>query len=75
MTVLPVPEEARRILELLNQKNPALKFSPEYIRNNVQFEGGDLPVQPGALKSGACVSAAFAALGAVADQIAQIRYG
>ena len=70
-----LPQEARRLLKLLNKKNPALRIPEEYIESNIHFEGGDLPVQPGSLKSGALSAASFAAFGAVADQIAQDRYG
>lgn len=71
----PVPLEARRILNLIAAANPHLNIEPNFVESNVHFVGDDLPLQPGPLKSGACVSALQAAFGAVADQIAQIRFG
>lgn len=75
MAAEPVPQEARRLVKLLNEKNPALQIPDDYIDTHIHFEGGDLPVQPGCLKSGALCAAAFAAFGAVANQVAQDRYG
>ncbi|KAI9249134.1 CoA-transferase family III domain-containing protein [Phascolomyces articulosus] len=70
-----VPEEARRLLKLLIQKNPALQISDEFVDNNVHFKGDDLPALPGGLKSGALSAACSAALGSVAAQVAQDRFG
>lgn len=75
MAIEPVPQEARRLLKLLNEKNLALQIPDDYMDTHIHFEGSDLPVQPGALKSGALSAAASAAFGAVASQIAQDRYG
>ncbi|KAK9729355.1 hypothetical protein K7432_000324 [Basidiobolus ranarum] len=75
MAYLSVPEEARRLLNILIEKNPALRISKDYAQSNIKFEGGDLPMMPGNMKSGPFAGAAFAALGAVADQIAQLRFG
>lgn len=75
MTPITVPDEARRILTLLAQENPALKISKEDIRNRVTFEGNETPMLPGGLKSDALCAAIFSAFGLVADQIARQRFG
>ncbi|TKY90279.1 hypothetical protein EX895_000277 [Sporisorium graminicola] len=72
---IPIPEDAKRILFVLNKKNPSLGLPTNFIEENITFEGGDYPVQPGNLKSGAVQSALQAALGGVASQIAHLRYG
>ncbi|KAI8148896.1 CoA-transferase family III domain-containing protein [Fennellomyces sp. T-0311] len=75
MVELAVPQEARRLLKLLVKKNPVLEIPEDYVDTYIHFKGGDLPVQPGGLKSGALSAASHAALAAVADQFAQDRYG
>ncbi|KAI9497100.1 CoA-transferase family III domain-containing protein [Zychaea mexicana] len=70
-----VPEEARRLLKLLIRKNPALQIPEKFVDSNIHFKGDALPALPGGLKSGAFSAACSAAFGAVADQIAQDRYG
>lgn len=68
----PVPEECRRLLRIFAEKTPGFTKN-EALINGVQFEGDDLPLIPGPIKSQAITAVLHAMVGIVGLEILQLR--
>ncbi|KIW12741.1 hypothetical protein PV08_07927 [Exophiala spinifera] len=68
----PVPEECRRLLRLLAEKTPWFTKN-EALIDGVCFEGSDLPIIPGPIKSQAITAVLHAMVGIVGLEILHIR--
>ncbi|KAJ5348355.1 hypothetical protein MYU51_015167 [Penicillium brevicompactum] len=73
-TVLPVPEDARRVFELLASKTPGFTKDTN-LWNTVQFEGRPDPMVPGPMKSPVVTAALHAMCGVVANELLELRDG
>lgn len=72
--VLPVPEDARRILKLLASRTPGFTNDVELL-DTVNFEGRPDPMVPGPMKSPVVSAALHAMCGLVANELLEIRDG
>ncbi|KAF9884695.1 hypothetical protein FE257_001324 [Aspergillus nanangensis] len=72
--VLPVPEDARRIFELLASSTPLFTKDKE-AWNTVHFEGRPDPMVPGPIKSPVVAAALHGMTGLVANEILSLRDG
>lgn len=72
--VLPVPEDAKRIFELLASQTPGFTQNTA-AWDTVHFEGQTKPMVPGPIKSAATSSALHAMAGLVANEIVELRDG
>lgn len=68
----PVPQEARRLLEYFAKQTPGFRTDAEFL-NNVKFEGQDLPMLSGPIKSQALSSVCQAMIGLVAKELCDMR--
>ncbi|KAK5045071.1 hypothetical protein LTR84_010219 [Exophiala bonariae] len=68
----PVPEECSRILRVLAKKAPGFTKN-EALITGVHFEGADLPIIPGPIKSQAVTAVLHAMIGIVGIEILQLR--
>lgn len=73
-TVLPVPEDARRVFELLASKTPGFTQDTT-LWNTVDFEGRPDPMVPGPMKSPVVTAALHAMCGVVANELLELRDG
>jgi hypothetical protein len=73
-TVLPVPEDARRIFKLLASRTPGFTKDTA-IWDTVKFEGRPDPMVPGPMKSPAVVAALHAMCGVVGNELLELRGG
>ncbi|OBT94375.1 hypothetical protein VE01_07733 [Pseudogymnoascus verrucosus] len=72
--VLPVPEDARRVFEILASRTPCFTKSRS-AWNTVHFEGRPDPMIPGPIKSPVVAAALHAMAGLVANEILELRNG
>jgi hypothetical protein len=72
--VLPVPEDARRIFEILARKTPGFTQDRD-IWETVKFEGHEESMIPGPLKSPVIASVVHAMIGVVGNELLEIRDG
>lgn len=70
--VLPVPEDARRIFELLASRTPGFTKDSALL-DTVQFEGRPDPMIPGPMKAPIISAALHAMCGLVANELLEIR--
>jgi hypothetical protein len=73
-SVLPVPEDARRIFELLATRTPGFTKDAA-LWDTVKFEGGPDPIVPGPMKSPVVAAALHAMCGLVANELLELRDG
>ncbi|KAJ5543187.1 hypothetical protein N7535_005616 [Penicillium sp. DV-2018c] len=73
-SVLPVPEDARRIFELLATRTPGFTKDAA-LWNTVKFEGRPAPMVPGPMKSPVVAAALHAMCGVVANELLELRDG
>ncbi|KAJ5142937.1 uncharacterized protein N7515_001724 [Penicillium bovifimosum] len=73
-SVLPVPEDARRIFELLATRTPGFTKDAA-LWGTVKFEGGPDPIVPGPMKSPVVAAALHAMCGVVANELLELRDG
>ncbi|KAL4807206.1 CoA-transferase family III domain-containing protein [Aspergillus unguis] len=71
-TFTPVHQECRRLLRELTAKTPGFT-TDERVLDQVTFEGGDLPVIPGPIKSEAMTAVLQAMVGIVGQEILELR--
>lgn len=69
---VPVHEECKRLLRELATKTPGFTTNKK-ILDNVTFEGGDLPVIPGPIKSEALTAVLQAMVGIVGQEILELK--
>ncbi|KAK4502035.1 hypothetical protein PRZ48_007846 [Zasmidium cellare] len=69
---LPIPSDAKRILEMLAEATPGFTKSPSLL-SSVSFKGADDPIVPGPLKVGAIAAALHGMCGIVANEILALR--
>jgi hypothetical protein len=72
--VLPVPEDARRIFEILAKKTPGFTQNKD-IWDTVKFEGHDGSMIPGPLKTPILAGVVHAMIGVVGNELLEIRDG
>ncbi|KAJ5788367.1 CoA-transferase family III [Penicillium paradoxum] len=72
--VLSVPEDARRIFELLASRTPGFTKDPA-LWNTVKFEGRPEPMVPGPMKSPVVTAALHAMCGVVGNELLELRDG
>jgi hypothetical protein len=72
--VLPVPEDARRVFELLALRTPGFTKS-KAAWDTVQFEGQPKPMIPGPIKSPVVAAALHAMAGLVGNELLELRGG
>lgn len=73
-SVLPVPEDARRIFELLASRTPGFTKEPA-LWKTVKFEGRPDPMVPGPMKSPVVTAALHAMCGLVGNELLALRDG
>ncbi|CAG7953532.1 unnamed protein product [Penicillium olsonii] len=73
-TVLPVPEDTRRVFEILASRTPGFTQDPA-LWNTVKFEGRPDPMVPGPMKSPVVAAALHAMCGVVANELLELRDG
>jgi hypothetical protein len=73
-TVLPVPEDARRIFEYLASTTPGFT-KDQKTWDTVKFTGGSTPVIPGPVKAPIIAAALHAMCGLVANELLELRDG
>lgn len=71
-TFVPVHRECKRILKLLAHKTPGFT-KDEKVLDAVTFEGNDLPIIPGPIKSEAMTAVLHAMVGIVGQEILEMR--
>ncbi|CAG8385872.1 unnamed protein product [Penicillium salamii] len=71
-TVLPVPEDTRRVFEFLASKTPGFTQDPA-LWNTVKFKGRPDPMVPGPMKSPVVTAALHAMCGVVANELLELR--
>ncbi|KAJ5087986.1 CoA-transferase family III [Penicillium angulare] len=72
--VLPVPEDARRIFEILASRTPGFT-KDKAAWDTVHFEGNPNPMIPGPIKSPAVSAALHAMAGLVGNELLELRDG
>ena len=68
----PLPQECTRLLKWLASKTPRFT-SDQQVLNAVKFEGDDLPIIPGPVKSVALTAAIHAMAGIVGQEISALK--
>jgi hypothetical protein len=71
-TVLPVPEDSRRVFEYLASKTPGFTKDTA-LWDTVKFEGRPDPMVPGPMKSPVVTAALHAMCGVVANELLELR--
>ncbi|KAA8641743.1 uncharacterized protein ATNIH1004_010682 [Aspergillus tanneri] len=71
---LPVPQDARRVFEILASRTPFFTQN-QSLWNTVTFEGGSEPMIPGPIKSPVVAAALHAMCGVVANELVELRDG
>lgn len=71
---LPVPEDAKRVMQMLADSTPGFTKDPVAL-NSVTFTGSPETIIPGPLKSAVIAGALHAMAGIVANEILEIRDG
>ncbi|PWY92837.1 alpha methylacyl-CoA racemase [Aspergillus heteromorphus CBS 117.55] len=72
--VLPVPQDARRVFELLASKTPGFTQN-KAAWDTVHFEGGSEPIVQGPIKAPVVAAALHAMAGLVANELLELRGG
>jgi hypothetical protein len=69
---IPLPEDCSRILKYFASVTPGFT-TDDAVLSSVKFEGGDLPLLPGPIKSQAVTAVLFAMAGIVGQEILALR--